>query len=307
VKPITRPTTPSRSTMTFRTLAFALVLALMASPIGCESDDGGGGGSNSGADVQAGDADLSGDTSLTETTDGDATGAETGDTQTTDWGEFDECIYTGTVIDAAGAPVVGLPVVICSEESPFCGSGKTKDDGRWQVSGLDRIPLGAKVLGALSDMNSVTIPLGACSQPSTDIGTVTLSALAAGELVAAETGGSVAAHPDLQLELPAGLGFPNYETETAVRAAKIDPSAIHPYILAEITPRAVFAIAPYDTETPSPVAFEAKLPELEGDVSVYVLDHLTGHPHKVCDTEVIDGSVTCPDAGLPELTWVIFE
>lgn len=283
-------------------LALALFL-LLATPIACDSDDGAGGGS-SGNDGASGDStdttDSSGDQdTLTEET--------TVETVATDWGDFDTCTFTGRVVDAAGTPVVGLPVVICSAESPFCGSGKTKDDGAWQVSGLDRIPLGAKVLGALSGLNSVTIPLEACAQPSTDIGTVTLAPLATGELVAAVDGGSVAAHPDLRLELPPGLSFPNYETETEVRAARLELSTIHPNILAKISPRAVFAIAPYDTETPSPVGFEAKLPELSGAVSVYVLDHLTGHPYKVCDSEVSDGVVTCPDAGLPELTWIIFE
>ena len=283
-------------------LALAALLLLLLPA--CESDSGPG-GSSSGADVSSSD---SAETTSDALTDQDALTDETStETLGTDWGDFDTCTYTGRVVDTSGAPVVGLPVVICSAESPFCGSGKTKDDGTWQVSGLDRIPLGAKVLGALSDMNSVTIPLSACSQPSTDIGTVTLTLLAAGELVAAVDGGSVAAHPDLRLDLPPGLSFPNYETETEVRAARLDLSTIHPYILAEITPRAVFAIAPYDTETPSPVTFEASVPDLSGAVGVYVLDHLTGQPHKVCDSEVLDGKVTCADAGLPELTWIILE
>jgi hypothetical protein len=287
-------------------LLSGLLLLVVAGLIACESDDGEGSGPSSNeTTTETSDTpdvvdtqDLAGDILANEAEE---------ETLPVDWGAFDSCTYSGRVVDPSGAPLVGLPVVICSEESPFCGSGKTQDDGTWKVSGLDRIPLGAKVLGALTGMSSVTIPLDTCSQPSTDIGTVTLAPLAAGELVVAAEGGSIAAHPELRLDLPPGLSFPNYEAETEIRAARLDPSTIHPNILAKISPRAVFAIAPYDTEAPSPVAFEASLPELSGAVAVYVLDHLTGHPHKICDSEVVDGLVTCADAGLTELTWVLFE
>ena len=225
-----------------------------------------------------------------------------------DWGDFDACIYSGRVTDPQGQPLEGLPVVICSEDSPFCGSDKTDAQGAWRVAGLQRTALGAKVLGALLGHSSVTIPLAACERPETDIGTILSYPLPAGQVVTAAEGGSAQAHPDLRLDLPAGLEFPNFDEAIAIQAAAVDVTALHPNLAAQITPVAAYAIAPYDTKAPAAVPIEARVPLSGGQVDVLVLDHLLGTFRLAFTAPVgADGLVTSPTGeGLPELTWVAF-
>jgi len=280
----------------------ALLLALAA----CGGDEGQVTGDRDTAGVDA----AGDDGAPAEANGPDAPPSETDgpDADQPDWGDFDTCTYTGRVTDPAGQPLTGLPVVICSETSPFCGSDKSDETGTWRVSGLERTALGAKVLGALAAHSSLTLPLAACTQPDTDLGTIVVYPLPAGEVVAAAAGGPAQVHPDLHLDLPAGLEFPNYDESSAMQAAAVDVAALHPSLAAQITPVAAFAIAPYGTKAPGPVPFQARLPLTGGEVDVYVLDHLLGTFLPQFSVSVgADGMAAAPAGqGLAELTWVAF-
>lgn len=222
--------------------------------------------------------------------------------------DFTSCTYLGRVVDETGAPIEKATVVICGEEAQYCVKGTSKADGTWKVGGAKRLEMGIKVLGGISGHTSVTLPQEPCLTPETDLGDVVLFTPATGEIVTAEAGGPVQAHPDLQLELPADLDFPNYEESTAVQAAQIDVSKMHGSLAAQITPLAAFAIVPYDTESPLPVPFDVRLPVASITVGVYVLDYLTGHFLPLADVPVDDQGHArlATGGGLPQLTWVAF-
>jgi hypothetical protein len=220
-----------------------------------------------------------------------------------------KCAYTGRVLDEGGAPIEKAAVVVCGEDALLCVKANTKADGTFTVGGAARAQLGVKVLGARSGHTSLTLPQSPCDRPETDLGDIVLSSPAAGQVIEAALGGGAQAHPDLWLDLPADLAFPNYEEAVAVQAALIDLDTLHPALAAQLeAPIAAFAIVPYDTEVATPVPFEAQLPVASTTVGVYVLDYLTGHFLPFAEVPVeADGRVhLSAENGLPQMTWVAF-
>jgi|GEM_PF-3631539 len=286
------------------------VLAILFGFVGCGAVDDGDPQGNADTSLTADVAEA--DTAAVDPNEADATDQVVPDVAAPDTdgpaNDFTSCTYLGRVVDEAGAPIEKATIVICGEEAQFCVKGTSKADGTWKVGGAKRLAMGIKVLGGVSGHTSVTLPQEPCATPETDLGDVVLFTPASGEVVTAVTGGPAQAHPDLRLDLPADLDFPNYEESTAVQAAEVDVSKMHRSLTAQITPLAAFAIVPYDTESPLPVPFDVKLPVASTTVGVYVLDYLTGIFLPLADVPVDAGGHArlATGGGLPQLTWVAF-
>lgn len=220
-----------------------------------------------------------------------------------------KCAYSGRVLDEGGAPIEKAVVVVCGEDALLCVKANSKADGTFTVGGAARAQLGVKVLGGKSGHTSLTLPQSPCDRPETDLGDIVLFTPAAGQVIEADLGGRVQAHPDLWLDLPADLSFPNYEEAVAVQAALIDLDKLHPALAVQLeAPVVAFAIVPYDTEVAAPVSFDAQLPVASTTVGVFVLDYLTGLFLPVAEVPVgADGRVhLSTEDGLTQMTWVAF-
>ena len=300
-----------------RVLLTSLLALLLLLPVAVETDDGGGGGArDANTDTKGGaDSAVSEDAGVDAPVDvddqGDTDSPE--DSYAADGGGETAlpvvCAFHGVILDAAGAPVEGVPVVICSEDSPNCASDKSQADGVFEVSNLEPIVYGAKFLGGGVGLSSVTLPLAPCQATRVDIGEVRMVALPEGQVITAADGGEVQAHEDLKLLLPAGLTFPNYDDAIAVRAARLDAAMIHPMLGMHEPPRAAFALDPYGTKAPEAVGFVVDLGKADVEVKARALDHLSGQWITLgTGTTDAEGVFTSEaGAGPHELTWLVFE
>ena len=218
------------------------------------------------------------------------------------------CAWRGRVLDEAGAPIEKVAIVICGEDVSKCVKATSKADGTWSVGGTARAELGAKVLGGSSGHTSVSLPLAPCTTADTDLGDVTLATPPQGQSYDGGGGDWLQVHPDLALQLPAGVETQMYETAFELQAAAVDLDTLHPLLAAQLSPLAVFALVPYDAETPEPVPFRVHLPVASTEVTAWVLDYLTGQFVSLGPVAVDASGVaeSVEGGGLPQLTWVAF-
>jgi hypothetical protein len=286
-----------------------MVLAALVAATACGGDDGGG-------DVRPGDvtSDPADPGPAADTNDAEASP----DTPTADTPpasdvapeslDLGSCAWHGRVLDQDGAPLAKVSVVICGEDVSKCVKATTQADGTWKQGGTARADLGAKFLGGPTGHASVSLPLAPCAVADTDVGDVVLPTPDPGTAYDGVSGDWLQVHPHLALRLPPGVQTSMYETSFVQQAAEVEPTALHPWLTAQIAPVTAFALVPYDAESPEPVPFRATLPVASTTVDVYVLDYLTGAFVLLGDVAVdADGVATSTTAtALPQLTWVAF-
>ncbi len=215
------------------------------------------------------------------------------------------CELRGQVLDGEASVVEGMSVFLCAGGRCYLTETDSAGafDHRYPTSSSAVLELGGSSTGHIS----LNLPIAACSGGSRDLDVISVLAISdEGPIVHAAEGGTAQVHPELSLQLPPGMQFPDLDPAAYVRALRVDPALMHPLMAAQLDALLCYAIEPYASEAPgASIGFEISAGLEPGRVAAYYMDYHSGLLQLLFEADVQDGGVvSSPDQGLPALTWL---